>query len=309
MASTPGTFYGNTAAVRQDLSGVLPIITKGMTPLLTKISNAGKATSRTVEWVADTVTFPTANNAKVEGADVEPASASFGSRATNWTQILEANFAISDTIGEAGSNLKMTVADAYMAQKEKGMKTLALSLEYALVNATGNSGAASTAPEMKGLAAWATANTADIVASAFTASGKASSTGEGQFKSVLTKLYNNGVRPDFAYMSIDRKNDIYNWKGRSTNNDMDVNKKEINDIVTLYRTDEGVIEFLDNISSCVSTASVYVGRIADNMEVKYLRRAKIKQLGKAGDNERYIITQECTLGVDNPSSVGVLSLT
>jgi len=309
MAGATSNVYDQSAVVRQDLSGILPIIKKAYTPFLSRVAQGGVATARLVEWVADSITFPSANNANVDGAPVTAAAGTFGSRATNWTQILMQSFAISDTMGETGTNIKLTVANAYMSLKEKKLGQMAIDLEFALINATGNAGASGTASEMKGLAVWGTANTAEIVASAFSASGKVVTTGEGAFKSLLSKLYTNGAQPDFAYMSIENKNLISAWKGHDNTQNIDAKLGEINDYITLYRTDEGIIEFIINTSAMVGSASVYAGRIEGNMDLKWLRKAKIKQLGKPGDSESYIITQEVTLGVENPSSVAVLTLT
>ena len=314
MASTPAEIYTQSAVVHEDVSDQLPIIMKGHTPILTKIGMGGKkARANKHEWIIDSVSAPGSNNAAAEGVDSEPAAATFGARAYNYRQILIQTFAISDSIGEAGTNMNMALPeDAYLTQKIKKMKQMALDLEYALFNATGNSGASTaTAPEMCGLVMFASAvnNTAAIATANLSVSGMQNAAGgEGQFKVLLRKLYNAGSRPDFCLMSIENKAQVSNWKGKATQVELDAKQNEVNGMVMFYRVDEGLIEFMDNTSGMVTATKILVGNSKD-MELAWVRKMKIKQLGKHGDNERYLMTQEVTYELDNNSGVGVLSLT
>jgi hypothetical protein len=321
MASTPAQIYTQSAVVHEDVSDQLPIIMKGSTPILTKIGMGGKkARANKHEWIVDSISAPSANNAQKDGNDSEPAAATYGARAYNYRQIMWQEFAISDTMGEAGTNMDLALPeDAYLTQKIKKMKQMALDLEYALVNATGNVGAvtgdlaltAETAPEMCGLIMFASAvnNTAAIAAANLSVSGMQNSTGgEGQFKVLLRKLYNAGSRPDFCLMSIENKGLISNWKGKASATDMDAKSNEVDGIVRYYKVDEGILEFMDNTSGMATSGKILVGNSSE-IELAWVRKMKIKQLGKHGDNERYLMTQEVTYELASNSAVGVLSLT
>jgi len=313
MASTPAEIYTNSAVVHEDVSDQLPIIMKGSTPVLTKIGMGGKrAKANKHEWILDSNSAPGSNNAHIEGYDSEPAAATFGVRAYNYRQIMWQEFALSDSIGEAGSSMDMALPeDAYLTSKIKKLKQMALDLEYALVNATGNVGASGTAPEMCGLIMFASAvnNTAAIAAANLSVSGMQNAAGgEGQMKVLLRKLYNAGSRPDFCLMSIENKSSISNWKGKASNTDLDAKSHEVDGIVSFYKVDEGILEFMDNTSGMCTSGKILVGN-AKGIELAWIRKMKIKQLGKHGDNERYLMTQEVTYELASNSAVGVLSLT
>ena len=297
------TIYTNTGGLRQDLLNALKTIQEAQTPLVSRLKSS-VATQKLHEWPSDRINVATTNNAAVEGADFSAAAVQNFTQSTNYCQIVRQDFAISGSM--EGSGVYAGIASQVAYQKTKSLKKIGMDLEWAILQATGNSGASATsAREMVGLPTWA-ANAYSAVSAtatiAITALG--SSSGESKFNDVCQALFNKGVIPDFAYTNGQGKRQVSAWTAKVTPYH-EMQDKKLPAQVAIYEGDFGVIEFLYTPNS---GANLIVG-LMENLRIAYRRRPFSWVQGVRGDSWPVIVLGEATLEVLDPLSVGVVALT
>ena len=295
--------YTNDSGLRQDLLNQLKLIQESKTPLVSRLKSS-VAKQRTHEWASDRITTSSHNDggsAALEGAAFSATAVSDFTQSTNWCQIIREDFAISGTMEASDyAGLKSTVA----YQKKKSLKSIGVRLEVAILQGTGNVGAASTTRRIKGLAQWAT--DAAVAVATGEASAFSASAGEELFLDLLQALFNKGKEIDFAYVHGTQKRAMDKWTLNVVKN-VDFNKTNnvLRTKIAVYESSFGTTELL---YTPAQKENVVVVGCMDDLRIAYLRRPFSEAQGKNGDAWPVMVLLEATLEVLDPSGVGVLTL-
>ena len=215
---------------REDLTDIVTNITPTKTPFLSS-APSNKAYMTYHEWSTDEITVPTANdNAQVEGVDFQSEDQYAPDRAGSFTQIFTKWPHVSDTqkaVRSAG------VKDLYNYNVTNKLKQIALEVEIALVQGTGNSGASATAREIKGFLAAMTTNTASG------AGASAATLTETMYNALLKTIWESGGDADTTFCTGTLKQTISGFTGGSTKN-VDAKSKKLIASVDVYEGDFGL---------------------------------------------------------------------
>lgn len=280
MAQSTAALTYTTTGNREDLSDVITNISPTETPMFSSFGKV-KAESTYHEWLTDSLATATANK-QIEGADYTFARPTSRTRLGNYTQILVTDVEVSDTqrsVNTAG------LEDEFAYQMAKAMKEHALDIEYAIVNGTGNSGASGTAREMKGVLAFITTTNA-------TGTGTGNETlTEDMFNGALEDIWEQGGRPDTAFVNGGQKRKISGFTGGSTKY-VEAPDKEVVNAVDVYDSDFGRIKVkLDRFMPAGTVALLQT----DLWKVATLRPTKRVDVAKVGSATRAVIETELTI--------------
>ncbi len=267
----------------QDLSEFITNITPDDTPLLSSLQNT-KAYQTLHEVQQDSLNVPTANdNAWIEGADFQTEDQNVPGKIPTYPQIFRKHPHVSETqLAVRTEGIK----DLYSYQVTKKLKEIALDIEYAAINGTGNSGASGTAREMKGILAWITTNHLSG-----TGTGGQALT-EGMFNDLLEDLWQNGgKRKRDCYCTGSLKRQISGFTASNTKNVAAGDKKVIA-AVDVYEADFGMIKLFPHMYLPSNTLMVLN---PDNWAFAWLRKTMHKPLAQTGDAVRGKITAEVAL--------------
>lgn len=297
-----GETYTQSTGIKQSLLDVMKLVVQDKTPLVSQLK-----TSRGIQkvhlWDSDRISQATANAGLVEGAAAADTAPADMTQSTNYMQIVGSSYSIS---GTQAATAYAGVGDYVKYQLKKAMKKMAMDVEYALINGTGATGSSSVAREMRGLAYWATANTACSAALASaTFTGTA---GEKAFNDVLEGLSELGTLPNTSLVSGANIRSISGWTSNGATRFRDVASDTLNAMVAVYRSSFGDIKLL--LHTMTGDSYVYLGDM-NELYIAYLtgREPKNYPLAKLGDSERFQVVTECTLEVRDPLSWGYVSLT
>ena len=186
----------------EDLTDVLTKIGDMTTPVYSKLRKV--AAKNTIhEW--STYTHDTAaDNAQVEGATFQYGALTAPSRLTNYTQIFEKTFQVSNTqqaVDPAG------MEDEYAFRVQVALEAIGRDIEKALVNGTGASGASGTARKLKGILAFITTNVSTGYGGSGT-TGSGRNISEGELNKLIQDCYSNGGRPEWLLGSYTQVNKL-----------------------------------------------------------------------------------------------------
>jgi len=186
----------------EDLTDVLTKIGDMTTPVYSKLRKV--AAKNTIhEW--STYTHDAAaDNAQVEGATFQYGALTAPSRLTNYTQIFEKTFQVSNTqqaVDPAG------MEDEYAFRVQVALEAIGRDIEKALVNGTGASGASGTARKLKGILAFITTNVSTGYGGSGT-TGSGRNISEGELNKLIQDCYSNGGRPEWLLGSYTQVNKL-----------------------------------------------------------------------------------------------------
>ena len=275
---------------QDDLTDIITNITPDETPLLSNAPST-KAYMTYHEWQKDNLSTPTANsNAQIEGADfasqAQHAPTRDGSYAQlflKWPHVSETQIAVRN----------VGIKNLYDYNVTQQLKDIALDIEYALINATGNSGASGTAREIKG------------VLSAISTNIKSGATGlstltEEMYNTLLKQIYDAGGKPNVTYTTSTLKQVISGFTGGSTKN-VDATSKKLIASVDVYESDYGVQKIIIHRMMAANTLAALQ---MDKWRVAWLRKTKHEPLAKTGDSVKGKIAAECALEAMNEAASG-----
>jgi len=298
MAAPPTGTYQTYTAIgnREDLIDIISMISPTDTPVLSSTASV-RATSVLHEWQTDALKTPT-SVARVEGEDANIKTISPTTRVTNYCQIVDNAYIISNT-QQAVKAAGRSDEEAY--QTEKAMKELANDIEYAfVVNTAAVSGASATARQLKGLAGWVTTNTSSATANRSLTSAI--------LDALLKTVWLAGGKPDTILTGGSQKiafTNTTNFPGMTRNIEASIGDYKL--FVDLYQG--GVGGPLKLITSTI------MGNNLDNqifcLEMSKFRKAFLRPIqkytfGLTGDGTKFQIVAEVTLESLNEKASGVV---
>jgi hypothetical protein len=292
-ASTTDT---NNTGILDSFVKTLKVLEKDRAVLWRRLKEAPKPSQPVHTFYKDSVAAPTANNASAQKSAKAVGAVDDMAESTNYCQIIKNDYGISGTM--EASEYK-GVDDILAHKKMMAMKKQALDIEYAVVNATGNSG---TTREMLGMYAWAIANTAcTATATSTTFNGTA---GEEIFNNVMKAILDNGGNPTDCYCSPLNKHKISQWTGLGATRYVDIGKDKLSVRIAVYESDYGTIELLMGSTGIVGNANVYLYNQRD-LKLAWLRRPKSVALPLDTDSTDWRVLAEGTLECD-PDGIGAV---
>lgn len=275
---------------REDLSDIVTNITPHKTPLLSSLENT-KALAVYHEVLQDTLSVPTANsNAQVQGveftAQAQHAPSRDGSSCqlfVKWPHVAGTQLAVRN----AGAK---NLYDYNVTQK---LKELAMEMEYAIVNGTGNSGASGTGAEIKGILTCIATNTAS-------GSGTGVTLTEAVFNDLIQSIWTQGGEPDQVYCTGTLKRAISAFTAGSTKN-VEAKDKKLVAAVDVYDGDFGIQKV---VAHRLLPAKAFVALQQDMWATAWLRKTVHEPLPKTGDATKGMILGELALECRNEKGSG-----
>ncbi len=265
---------------REDLSDVLTNISPTETPMLSRFGKV-RAKNTYHEWLTDSLATATAN-AAIEGYDYSFSKVSSRTRTGAYTQIFQTPVEVSDSqraVDTAG------LEDEFAYQMAKKMKEHARDIEYALINATGNSGASGTARTLKGVLAWITTN---VETGTGTGSEGITTT---MLDDALQAAWDQGGTPETAYANGWQKRKISALTTSNTRN-INADMKEVVIGIDVYDSDFGRIKIVPDRFMTTSVVAILQN---DLWKIAEFRPTKKVDVAKIGSATRAVIESELTL--------------
>lgn len=266
----------------EDLTEIITNITPDDTPLLSSLAST-KAYNTLHETQQDSLQVPTGDDsAYVEGADFTAEDHVVPERVPTYTQILKKHVHVSDTQLAVRT---VGIKDLYAYETTKKMKELAMAIEWAGINGTGNSGASGQPRRMKGFLA-------NITTNHLSGTGTGGSVlTEGMFNDLLQAIWSNGGKNQSMYCGGELKRQISGFTA-STTKTIDANKKTAVAALDVYESDFGRVELFAHRYMPAKTLMVIQN---DLWAWAWLRKTKHTPLAKMGDSTRGQIVAEVAL--------------
>jgi hypothetical protein len=298
-----------TGGLRQSLLGIMTQINEVQTPLVSNLatSQAGQVTH---SWPSDRIKKPATQNAVAarRGALITPAGIDNVTQSSNLTQIISNAWAIDNT---AINSNYAGIPDLIAYQKSKTLKYIANGLEVSLAIGIGAADDGTYGNKMTGISSWATAGVVYTSASGTIAATAFPTGGETAILSILQKLFDKGISPDFAYMSATSKLLIDAMTTKVVRNIyMDPKENQnvvIPGMISIYESSLATLRLL---FSQAANTSVYFG-VFDELAIAYLANSQptVIPLGVQYDGYGFNTRMECTLECRDPYSIGFLNIT
>jgi hypothetical protein len=307
IANTIDTYAFGARHMREDLADVIFDVSRRDTPFMGMIGKS-KATSRTHDWVTDSLRAAGAN-AKIEGNQTTYSTYTAPNRLTNATQIFSEAYVIS------GTSIAVDIVgaeDEYTRQQVKSARQVMRDVEFALVSnnapATGNS---STARVLRPLMGWFASNVSRGVDGANgTTSAAATDGNQRAFSKDLVDQVMESVRANSSEVPTilmchptQRKNISSVSIPNVTRQESLVNGKLANS-VKVYESDFGDLTIVDN--DLMRTRDMALIN-PDYWAVAELRPMFSESLGKTVDGEQFQVVTELTLESRNEAANGVIA--
>lgn len=277
---------------REDLSDIIVNIVATETPVFTAARKV-KATGTLHEWQTQALAAA-ALNAQIQGADITSFSTLTATvRRGNYSQILNKNFFISDTlevVSKAGRDSE------YAMQAELKMKELARDSEFNIIRQTSASGDASTAATMDGLDTIITTNIS-------TAAGSRSLT-EELYNEMLQTVFDSGGNPNVTLVNGFQKRVISGFSGGSgTSRNIALTDRRLINSIDVYESDFGLQKII--IDRHLQTDRILLLEMA-LVRVAVLRATHHKPLPDDGGGPRGKVEHELTLEYGNEAAFGAI---
>jgi hypothetical protein len=300
-----------TGGLRQSLLGIMTQINEVQTPLVSNLATSN-AIQWTHSWPSDRIKKPATQNAVAarRGALITPDGTISGSltQSSNYTQIISSPWAIDNT---AINSNYAGIPDLIAYYKSKSLKYIANGLELSAATGTLAADDGTYGNRMQGLTNWATAGVVYTSASATVASTAFAASGETSILTVLQKLWDKGVVPDFAYMSSANKilMDLMTTKV-VRNIYMDPKEDDrvvIPGMIAVYESSLGTIRLL--FSQAAASGTIVFG-VFDELALAYLNNSEptVIPLGVQYDGYGFNTRMEVTLEARDPYSLGYLTV-
>lgn len=278
------TYFYDDNATREDLLDIITNLDYKESQLGSGLG-VGKANSVAHQWLTDTLKS-VETNAKVEGA-----STSFGTRTnperyTNYTQIIEVPFSVSDT--DRSTNTA-GFEDRFAYEATKAMKEWKQDQEYALMRGSIVCGTGSAARHLQGVKNWFADNN-------YTSQSGTSLT-ETMLNDYLEAVWSDGTQVNAIYAPMYLKRKISAFTAGNTKN-IPADDKRLVNAVDIYQADAASnVKLFAHHYVTVSGDTNYdlVGINEDMFKIAYLRNPKQEDRAKTGDSTDGTIIGEVTL--------------
>jgi hypothetical protein len=307
MTAPTNTITGATpnVGVREDLEDTIFRVAPEQTPFVSNIGTK-KATSTYHEWQTETLASPSATNAQLEGDDYTLSAGNLTTRVGNYMQILAKTGGVSRTqevVDKAGRASELA--------RQKVLKTIELRTDLE-VRAIGNypsvaeSGA--TTRKTAGILAFITSNdnrgsggsdggfSSGIVAAA--TNGTQRTFTEALVKATLATAFGNGAKPTQAYMGPTHKQQFSAFTGIADirTNVSGNSMATIYGAADVYVSDFGSLTLIPHPYGLTRDCVLVDPKLAS---IATLDGLKSKALASSGDNEKFLLTMEKGLVVEN----------
>jgi len=319
------------SGIREQLSDVIINIAPMDTPMFTGIKK-GTATTRTPEWMRDTLDKPNPSNVVVEGADATNLSAVDPDRLKNITQLFEKTVQVSSTaqaVKAAGRSDELKYQVAKRGKEIKRDVEMRITGNWASV--LGNS---TTGGQAAGFESWIVTNasrgsggaaggfSAGIVSAATDGTGRAFT--EALLKSTIQSCWNNGGDISQIHLCGDHKQQASAFSGIATQYRQNDGTKDatILGAAGIYVSDFGTHKLLanrfigsgtgrtlDTETGLALGASVRSALLVDPSKWKlvFLQPFKTTPLAKTGHSDRRMLFAELTLECLEERGSGVVA--
>lgn len=315
MTAPTNTITGATpnVGVREDLENDIYRVAPEQTPFISNIGSK-KATSTYHEWQTETLASPDATNAQLEGDDYTLGTANLTTRVGNYMQILAKTGGVSRTqevVDKAGRASELA--------RQKVLKTIELKTDlekrvignYASVAESG-----ATTRKTAGILAFITSNdnrgsggsdggfSSGIVAAA--TNGTQRTFTEALVKATLATAFGNGAKPTQAYMGPTHKQQFSAFTGIADIR-TDVSgggMATIYGAADVYVSDFGSLTLIPHPYGLTRDCVLVDPKLAS---IATLDGLKSKALASSGDNEKFLLTMEKGLVVENQKGHAVIA--
>lgn len=284
-----GAYVNLDKSVKEDLMSILTNLSPTDTQLATGLGTS-VAKNRKHEWLIDTLSAVKIN-AYIEGADASYPTITDPSRMTNYTQIHQQSFLVSDTeeaVDKAAFNSR------YQYEATKALKMIKNDLEYALMRGVQPStmGTESYAGVMQGIKTFL----------CITCTSSGTSLSELMLNDYLQNVWNVGTEVNAIYCPMVLKRRISGFTANATKY-FDQNDKRLINAIDVYSSDAAKLVKLfahRHVTVSGDTNNDIVGINEDLFKVAYLRKPTVRELAKTGDATKGNIVLEATLECLHP---------
>lgn len=295
MAQTFNFTYDDKA-IREDLLDLIVNIDPEEDQLYVGLAKH-KASQPYHQWMTDTLSA-VATVAKVEGFDPSFAVRTNPARVANYTQIISAEFQITDS--ERNSNTA-GFKDRYTYEMQKALLEWRRYAEYAIVRGSMISGTGSAARQMAGVFAQITTlatNAASV------------SLSEAMLNNYLQNAWNQGGNVDMVLVGGSLKRRISTFTNTNTRF-VDATTAGVNNTINVYDSDFGRIEIHKHryVTVAADTNLAVVGLQKDKWAVAHLDEPHYQEIPRTGYSSKGMIVGELTLeGLNQASSFATTNL-
>lgn len=289
MAQTANFTYDDNA-IREDLLDLIVNIDPEEDQLYVGLQKH-KASQPYHQWLTDTLAAVSLV-AKTEGFDPSYAARTNPSRKANYTQIISAEFQVTDS--ERNSNTA-GFKDRYTYEMQKAMLEWRRYAEFAIVRSSIISGTGSAARQMAGIKAQIT--------TLATNQGSVSLS-ETMFNNYLQNAWNQGGNVDMILVGGSLKRRISGFTNTNTRF-VDATQSNVNNTINVYDSDFGRVEVHKHryITQSTDTNLDLVGIQKDKWAVAHLDEPHYQEIPRTGYSSKGMIVGELTLeGLNEKSS-------
>lgn len=285
MAASVNFTYDNTSR-REDLLDFIMQTTPTEHQLLTGLG-VSKANDIIHQWQSDTLKAAALGGA-VEGADPSYATRATPTRLTNYCQIIQVPFSVTDT---ERSVVHAGFSDRYTYEAQKAVTEWKNDAEYNLMRSSLVCGNNSTARQLKGIKFWLTV----------TSNYSGTTLTESILNDAMAVTWGLGVEVDAIYCGIVPKRRISAFTAGATKNVETTDKRLVN-VVDVYESDAARLVKLFKHRYVTVTGDTYNDVVAikeDLFKNAYLRKPTTRELAKTGDATNGQVIGEMTLECRN----------
>lgn len=289
---TNGAYTYDDGAVREDLLDIISNLSPRETQMCTGFG-VSEAQQPLHQWLVDELDA-VGDNAHAEGVDASIEATNDPARLTNVTQIFKKHGKVSDTerdTDQAGFN------DRYEYEVTKKLAALKNDKEYAVVRGCLNGSVVSNnaTRRMRGV---------KMSLSLITAQSGVSLT-----EAILNDYFqlvweNTNTTVNEVYGSMYMKRKISGFTG-GAEKQVDVEDKRLVGVVEYYVADAApMVKLFAHRYVTISGDTNYdlIGLDVEKFKLAYLRKPKVTELAKTGDNTKFQIVSEMTLEVLHPNA-------
>ena len=315
LATTFSTY--DARGIREDLSDLISDISPTDTPFQSNIGSE-PCTNTFFEWQRDALASASTSNAQIEGDDLGNTYTQITAttRLGNYTQILRKDFLISRTeqvVRKAGRS------DERGYQAAKAAKEIKRDWESTLLdNNAAVAGNDTTARETGGLTAWSKENVSSSATNSVDPVWTSVPTGarsdgvqraflESHLKNVVAQVWNDGGEPSMLMVGAFNKQAVSAFAGISAwrqDNNAGSKAGTIIGAADVYLSDFGPLAIVPNRFQRARDAHVIDPSLA---RVRVLDGYQLHEMAKTGDGDKYMLTYEAGLQIDNFQGFGLIA--
>ena len=292
----PSVFTYDDAAVREDLLDMITNIDPEEDQLYVGLAKH-KAQQPYHQWLTDTLTA-VGTVSRAEGFDPSFASRTNPARKANYTQIISAEFQVTDS--ERNSNTA-GFKDRYTYEMQKAMLEWRRFAEYAIVRGSLISGTGSAARQMAGVFAQITT---------LATNHGSVSLSETLMNTFLQNAWNQGGNVDMILVGGTLKRRISTFTNTNTRF-VDAAQSNVNNTINVYDSDFGRVEVHKHryVNVAADVNLQMLGLEKDKWAVAHLDEPHYQEIPRTGYSSKGMIVGELTLeGLNQASSFATTNL-